>query len=106
MRGRKERQVRVSITVQVPRTLAAHGPSTRFRGKACRVLPDPHSKQGCFIPYGLPFPSSESIVYLCLVLYTRWKEDMIPIPMRANVAEAYILALLLDPYFSVHCIAA
>ncbi len=67
MKGRKERQVGPSIMAQVPRTLGAHGPSTCFRGKACRVLPDPHSMQGCFMPYRPLFPSSQSIVYLCFV---------------------------------------
>ncbi len=59
MKGRKERQVGASITVEVPRTLGVHGPLTRFRGKASGVLSDPHSIQGCFIPYRLPFPSSQ-----------------------------------------------
>ncbi len=36
----------------------------------------------------------------------RLKEDMNHVPMCANMPEAYILPLLLDPYFSVHCIAA
>ncbi len=31
---------------------------------------------------------------------------MIPVPTRANAPNAYILALLLDPYFFVHCIGA
>ncbi len=51
-KGRKEGMpVKASITMQVPRTLGMHGPSTHFCGKACAVLSDPHSIQGCWIPY-------------------------------------------------------
>ncbi len=49
---------------------------------------------------------AEAVLSRSVYVIERLKEDMNHVPMCANMPEAYILSLLLDPYFSVHCIAA